>query len=229
MSAALRWFLIACICFIVIVVPIGYYRYVYDNNKRLRVMVPDRVYRGGQMTAVGLTDAVHRLHIKTIINVQDDVPDPDLDLSFWNTRTIKESELCKNLDVRFVQLAPDLISRREIPEHRPATIDQFLSLLDDPSVYPVLIHCRAGLHRTGVLAAIYRMEYQGWSHEAAYSELRAHGFGDWVSTSANLYILEYVLSYQPGLRHGVPVTKPHEAPTHPAAQPSQPWPQAFPF
>jgi len=222
MSTALRWFLIACICFIVVVVPIGYYRYVYDNNKRLRVMVPGRVYRSGQMTVPGFTDAVHRLHIKTVINVQDDVPDPDLDLSFWDTRTIKESELCKKLGVRFVQLAPDLISRREVPEHRPATIDQFLTLLDDESVYPVLIHCRAGLHRTGVLAAIYRMEYEGWSHEDAYRELRAHGFGEWVSTCANLYIQEYVLSYQPGQRHGVLPTKPQETLTHPLAQPSQP-------
>jgi tyrosine-protein phosphatase SIW14 len=218
MSCVLRWTLIGCIVGIVFVVPVVYYRKVYDDGKRLRVMVPGRVYRSGQMTAAGLADAVHRLRLQTIINVQDDFPDPDLDRSFWDSRTIKESELCQRLGVRFIQLAPDLISRREVPQHRPATIDQFLDLMDDPSNYPVLIHCKAGLHRTGVLAAVYRMEYQGWSHEEAYRELRAHGFGEWVSSSANDYITQYVLTYQPGLRHGVAVTHPAETGTHRAAK-----------
>ena len=214
MSRTLRFTLIACIIVIVVVVPIVHYRSVYAHSKRLRVIEPGRVYRSGQMTAKGFTDTVHQLHIKTIVNVQDDFPDPDLSLTFLNGRTIKESALCDKLHVRFVQLAPDLISRREIPEHRPAAIDQFLNLLDDESAYPVLIHCKAGLHRTGVLSAVYRMEYQGWSHAEAYRELRAHGFGDWVSTCANDYITQYVLSYRPGLRHGVGVARPSETPPH---------------
>jgi protein-tyrosine phosphatase len=214
MSRTLRWALIASIIFIVFVVPVGYYRAVYGHSKRLRVIVPDHVYRMGQPFAVGLMDIVHQYHPNTIINVQDDFPDPDLEWSFWDRRTVKESEICKQLKVRYIALAPDLISRREIPEHRPAAIDQFLDILDDPNAYPVLIHCKAGLHRTGCLSAVYRMEYQGWSREEAYAELRAHGFGDWVSTYANDYITQYVLTYKPGLRHGVAVG-------HPVTPPSQ--------
>ncbi len=214
MSRTLRFALIICIAVVVAVVPVVHYRSVYAHSKRLRVIVPDRVYRSGQMTAEGFADTVRTLHIKTIINVQDDFPDPDVHLTFWDGRTIEESALCNRLKVRFVHLAPDLISRWEIPEHRPAAIDQFLDLLDDESVYPVLIHCKAGLHRTGVLAAVYRMEYQGWSHAEAYRELRAHGFGDWVSTCSNDYIAQYVLSYRPGLRHGTPVARPAETTSH---------------
>ncbi len=214
MSRALRWALIAAIIVVIVVVPVVHYRSVYAYGKRLRVVVPDRMYRSGQMTVEGFTDTVRDLHIKTLINVQDDFPDPDLELSFWDRRTMKESELCNRLHVRYVALAPDLIERRQVPEHRPATIDQLLDLLDDESNYPILLHCKAGLHRTGVLSAVYRMEYQGWSHEEAYRELRAHGFGDWVSTSANDYITEYVLSYRPGLRHGVPVARPADPPSH---------------
>ena len=50
------------------------------------------------------------------------------------------------------------------------------------------------------MAAVYRMEYQGWSKEAALRELRAHGFGEWVSRSSNDYITQYILTYQPGQR-----------------------------
>ncbi len=161
------------------------------------------------MTADGFADAVERYHIRTILNVQDEYPDPDLDVSFWGRRTIKESELCRQLGVRYVHLAPTLISRRLIPEQRPPAIDEMLALLDNESNYPVLIHCHAGLHRTGILTAVYRMEYQGWSADEAYREMKAQGFGPWVCTCANDYVTQYVLSYRRGLRlpvaaHGRP-------------------------
>jgi hypothetical protein len=48
------------------------------------------------------------------------------------------------------------------------------------------------------------MEYQGWSHRDALEELRRNGFGEYPSTSANDYITQYVLSYQPGRRRPLP-------------------------
>jgi len=152
------------------------------------------------MTAAGFAEAAARLRLRTIVNVQDDVPDPDLDEHFWTTRTVKEHALCERLGVRYLTLAPDLISRTRVPDEHPAAIDDWLRILDDERNYPLLIHCRAGLHRTGVLSAVYRMEYQGWSPAAAYRELKAIGFGEWVCTSANDYVHQYVLTYRRGLR-----------------------------
>jgi tyrosine-protein phosphatase SIW14 len=179
------------------VMPVVWYRAVYAHGKRLRLVDPDRgFYRSGEMTAEGFVDAFDRLGIRTVINVQDDFPDPDLNLTFFNRNTVRESELCARHGVRYVALAPDLIPRRTVGPHHPEVIDQFLSILDDERNFPVLIHCKAGLHRTGVLCAVYRMEYQGWSSDAAYAELKAHGFGDWVCTSANDYVEQYVLAYR---------------------------------
>jgi hypothetical protein len=200
MRGAIRWALVAALVGIVGVAPAVYFRCVYDTHKRLRVVRPGRFYRSGQMTAEGFADAVQRYHIRTVLNVQDEFPDPDLDVSFWNRRIVKESELCRELGVRYVHLAPLLIPRRLVPEHRPPAIDQFLALLDDESNYPVLIHCHAGLHRTGILTAVYRMEYEGWTPREAYREMKAQGFGPWVCTSANDYVTQYVLSYRRGLR-----------------------------
>jgi protein tyrosine/serine phosphatase len=176
------------------------FRYVYTHAKRLREVVPGRVYRSGQMTAEGFTEAITRLKIRTVLNVQDDFPDPDLYQSFWTNRTVKESELCRRLGVRYVQISPDLISRKADREQRPEAIDQFLALMDREDTYPVLIHCKAGLHRTGCLVAVYRMEYQGWSNLQAFRELKANGFGPWACTSSNEYVRQYVLRYQPGRR-----------------------------
>jgi protein-tyrosine phosphatase len=83
---------------------------------------------------------------------------------------------------------------------RPRVIDDYLELLDKPEVYPVLIHCAAGLHRTGELTAIYRMEYEGWSKGAAVRELKAAGFGDCACTTADDMIYNMIEKYQPGQR-----------------------------
>ena len=188
-----------CIVLIVGVVPIVFYRMVYAHEKRLREIIPGRIYRSGQLTAEGFADARERFGICTIINLQDDNLDPDLYENFWSGRRIKESEFCERLGLRFVVIKPDLVSKKT-PEKHPEAIDQLLEILDDENNYPVLIHCKAGLHRTGILSAVVRMEYQGWTPAEAYRELKAHGFGDWVCTEANEYVSQYVLNYHPGQR-----------------------------
>jgi protein tyrosine phosphatase (PTP) superfamily phosphohydrolase (DUF442 family) len=198
---------IALIATLVALLPTVYFRSVYDHGKRLRVVDPGRLYRSGQLTADGFEDTVRRLGIRTVVNVQDDFPDPDVQLHFWTNCTIPESALCARLGVRFVFIGPDLISRKRVPDERPEAIDRFLALMDQPDAYPVLLHCKAGLHRTGCLAAVYRMEYQGWTRGEAYRELRAHGFGDWACTAANDYVKQYVLTYQPGRRLPVGVAQ----------------------
>lgn len=42
---------------------------------------------------------------------------------------------------------------------------------------PVLIHCKHGQNRTGMIAAMYRIVYQGWSRQQAIDEMREGGFG----------------------------------------------------
>lgn len=173
-----------------------YFRSSYAHSKRLRVVEEGRVYRSGQLTAEGFTDAVQRFGIRTIINLQDDNLDPQLQHSYLDRRTIRESELCQQLGVDYFALEPDLVA----PENetaRPKVIEKFLKIMDKESTYPVLIHCKAGLHRTGLLSAIYRMEYQRWARADAYRELKKHGFGEWASTRANAYVEQYVFRYEP--------------------------------
>jgi tyrosine-protein phosphatase SIW14 len=200
MAGVIRWSIVAALFVVIVVAPFVCFRCIYDTYKRLRVVEPGRVYRSGQMTAEGFADAIERYGLRTIINVQDEVPDPDIDISFWGRQTMKESDLCRLLGVRYVHLMPTLLPRSLVPQQRPPSIDQLLSILDDESNYPVLIHCHAGLHRTGILTAIYHMEYQGWTPEQAFLDMKAQGFGSWVCTSANDYVKQFVLTYKPGIR-----------------------------
>jgi protein tyrosine phosphatase (PTP) superfamily phosphohydrolase (DUF442 family) len=201
MARVVRWGLVAAVVVVVAVLPAVHFRYVYAHGKRLREVVPGRVYRSGQMIADGFREAHDLYGIRTVICLRDDDPDPDVELSFWpGGGTVKESALCRQLGQRFVFIAPDLVPRREVPARRPEAIERFLEVMDDPESYPVLIHCNAGLNRTGVMVAVYRMEYQGWSRAEAFCDTLDNGFGRTQCTAANDYIKQYVLTYQPGLR-----------------------------
>src|SRR6267142_4983490 len=196
MPAFVRWVLGLGLAALLLVVPFVHFRAVYAHGKRLREVTPGKVYRSGQMTAEGFTEAVARYQIRTILNLQDEYPDPDIQKSFWSDETVKETALCRQLGVRYLYLPPNLISRRLVPAQRPEAIERLLAVLDDPASYPVLLHCKAGLHRTGVMVAVYRMEYEGWSPQQAIRELKDNGFGDAACSAANDYIQQYVLNYR---------------------------------
>src|SRR5262249_28612621 len=129
-------------------------------------------------------------------------PDPELRASFLNGDVIKESELCIAHHARYILLEPDLVPPSRVPALQPQVLAPFFKLFDDPNNYPILLHCKAGLHRTGVLVAVYRIEYEGWSAAAALRELTDNGFGEDAATAANDYIKQYILTYRPRERRG---------------------------
>src|SRR3982751_5597376 len=55
-------------------------------------------------------------------------------------------------------------------------VQQFLGLLNNPETGTVYVHCKAGIHRTGITAAIYRMEKYGWDYDKAYQEMKNYNF-----------------------------------------------------
>lgn len=208
MATTSRCWLGALLALLVVGAPLAYYRATYERGKRLRVVTAGRVYRSGQLTAAGLTQAVQRLGIRTVINLQEEAPDPAVRTGWLARGTVPESELCRRLGVRFICLPPDLLPPGQTTAARPVAIDRLLALLDDPEVYPVLLHCRAGLHRTGIMTAVYRMEYEQWDKRAALQELRRHGFGEYACNPANEYIRQYILNYRAGQRQASVVRGP---------------------
>ncbi len=177
--------------------PYLYYRYTLEHSKRLRPVVEGQVYRSGCLTADGFRDFIRSHKIKTVINLWDESPDPVLHANRFSSASIKESELCSELGVSFKFIFVEVLPENRAGKEPLKAIDDFRRIMDDENSYPVLIHCKAGLHRTGVMSAIYRMEYDGWSRADAMRELRSHGFGHFIANATNPYIQQYVLNYQP--------------------------------
>src|SRR4051794_28758858 len=80
---------LGCVIAVLVVAPaVIEYRTLYDHHKRLREVTAGKLYRSGQLTAEGFDEAVKRLGIKTVVNVQDELPDPPVRKSFWNTASV---------------------------------------------------------------------------------------------------------------------------------------------
>ncbi len=197
MANLLRWFLATLAVLVAVGPPFAAFRYQYAHAKRFHEVSPGRLYRSGQMTAGGFREAIDRYGIKTVINLQHEEPDPLLPDHWLGRGKLRESELCRQLGVKYVLLTPDILPANNRLDLTPPAVEEFIKLLDKPEIYPVLLHCRAGLHRTGRLTAIYRMEYEGWSHGEAMRELRAAGYGFVNSSEADNYVVQFVQNYTP--------------------------------
>ena len=182
-----------------------YYRAEYNHAKRLRVVTDGKFYRSGQLTADGFRDAFRRYGIKTVVNLQQEARDPFVPDSFWDHPTsylpgpgTLESEVCEASGVEYVSLDGGVLETlADDGGSRPKLIDDFLRVVADTARQPVLIHCKAGLHRTGFMTAIYRMECEGRSKNDAVRELRANGFGTFGANTGDAYLKRYILDFRP--------------------------------
>jgi protein tyrosine phosphatase (PTP) superfamily phosphohydrolase (DUF442 family) len=68
-----------------------------------------------------------------------------------------------------------------LPGNGASTADErrrIRALLADPAAGPTLVHCAAGVNRTGLAVALYRLHVQGWPLAQVLDELRAFDFED---------------------------------------------------
>jgi tyrosine-protein phosphatase SIW14 len=197
MLNVVRWIMATLAVLIATVPPVALYRYQYVQAKRFHEVTAGRFYRSGQMTAPGFRDTIKKYNIKLFINLQHEDPDPFLANHWLGEGKIRESELCRELGVKYVLLTPDLLPPDNRLDMLLPAVEDFVKLLDDESNYPVLLHCTAGLHRTGRLTAIYRMEFQGWTCGEAIREARANNYGYIMASEFDPYVIQLIQNYVP--------------------------------
>jgi tyrosine-protein phosphatase SIW14 len=174
--------------------PIGYAHFRQAYSRNFRVVREDVLYRSGQMSIAGLKCAIHDHGIKTVVTLRDslysDNPPPDLE----------EEEYCKAQGINYRRISPRTWWAPVAPIPAEEGVRIFRDVMDNPANFPVLIHCYAGIHRTGAFCAVYRMEYEQWSNAEAIAELRANGYKD---LDDEWDLLGYLEQYQPrSQRHG---------------------------
>lgn len=163
-----RWKLVLglAVAAFVVAVPLVYsaHRTVYSRN--FRVVEDGVLYRSGQLTPEGLDRVIRELGIKTVVSLRA----PGRSDS-W------EDQYCKDRGLRHVRIEPRVWradEKGDVPAEQ--AVKEFLAVMDDRANYPVLVHCFAGIHRTGTMCAIFRMEYHRWPAERAINEMQQCGF-----------------------------------------------------
>jgi protein tyrosine phosphatase (PTP) superfamily phosphohydrolase (DUF442 family) len=138
---------------------IGYSQY-WVATGRVATVEDGRLYRSAALPPDRLIEVCRRRGVRTVVDFRKEPAE-----------TQAEAAALARAGIRHVA-----IPSGQVPT--PESVSRFLSVMDDGRSAPVLIHCTHGVGRTGVFAAIFRMEYHGWSPRLATLEAMLYsGFG----------------------------------------------------
>lgn len=121
--------------------------------------VDDRLYRGALPDLDGLRAMHDRLGVDTVINLVPGDRDHD-------RRAALEAGIDDWWHIGF--------SDREAPD--PELVRTWLRAVRTSKSPHVYFHCKGGRHRTGMLAAVWRVLEHGWTKERAFEEMKVYGW-----------------------------------------------------
>ena len=117
----------------------------------------ERYYRGAQPQPEDY-QSLKDLGVNTVIDLRNDPTD-------------YEKAAVEALGMKYVNIP---MSGWKYP--KAEYVEQFLKLMNDPETGVVYAHCKAGIHRTGITAAVYRFTKYGWDYDKAYKEMKNYNF-----------------------------------------------------
>ncbi len=168
--------------------PLAYASYHSHCYRNFRVVEEGVLYRSGQLNIAGLKRLIHDHGIKTVVSLRDGDKTSDIE---------EEKYLTGQTDVTFVRIPPRAWWATDGSIPAEIGLAEFRAVMDNPANYPVLVHCFAGVHRTGAFCAVRRIEHDGWTSAEAIQEMRNFGY-----TAEHMDVLPYLRNFQPHTAQG---------------------------
>lgn len=119
----------------------------------------ERFFRGAQPLQSDF-QALKDLGINTVIDLRNDPTD-------------YEKGAVEALGMKYINIP---MSGWKSPQQED--IDAFLKLVDDPDTGKFFVHCKAGIHRTGVIGAAYRYTKYDWNYDNVYKEMKNYNYSN---------------------------------------------------
>lgn len=149
-----------------------------------KTVAPGKLYRSGTLSSIGL-ELTHALYgIKTIVNLRSEGEMKE----DWYKR---EKEFAQSNHVNLVDI-PMMVDTPPGQEQ----IDEFLSVVTNSDMLPVLVHCEMGVIRTGMMVAVYEISVLKESNEKVLRELPMFG----RTFQRRPAVKDFILTYNPQLQ-----------------------------
>jgi tyrosine-protein phosphatase SIW14 len=117
-------------------------------------LVSDSVYRSEQPDKKSFKE-IEKLGISSVLNLR-------------TSETDEEEANGRDLNLFIVEMKSENIDESKV-------IEALKIIKNSPK--PILVHCKHGSDRTGLIIAMYRIVFQGWDRQSAIDELKNGGFG----------------------------------------------------
>lgn len=157
--------------------------YWHKTMYHFKTVAPGRLYRSGTLSTAGL-EIAHALYgIRTIINLRSEGEMQE----DWYRR---EKAFARAKQIRLIDI-PMIVDTPPSQEH----INEFLSIMSDSKMHPVLVHCEMGIMRTGMMVAVYNISVLKQSNERVLEELPMFG----RTFQRRPAVKEFILNYRGGL------------------------------
>jgi predicted protein tyrosine phosphatase len=141
---------------------------IYDMNinHNFETITEGKVYKSGVIPPDEIESYVKKYHIKSIVDLRfpgtaDLKNNPEIPAEL----TAEQDAVAKIKGVNYFNNGSDQVPKQE-------NLDRFFKIMDNKANYPVLIHCYHGIGRAEMYSALYRIEYENFTNEAARQGVR---------------------------------------------------------
>jgi protein tyrosine phosphatase (PTP) superfamily phosphohydrolase (DUF442 family) len=139
----------------------------WEMNYFLTTVTPGRFYRAKIMPPQRLASLCSDLGIQTVVDLRDTRSKEGAE-----KRKLLESIAAEKKALASVGTTYYNVESRQSRSNRVA-VQQYLEILDNTNAWPVLVHCKDGVGRSGVFTALYLMEYEDQGNIDALREVAA--------------------------------------------------------
>jgi protein tyrosine/serine phosphatase len=146
----------------------------HRTYRNFRVVEDGVLYRSGQMSPAGFERVCRERGVRTVIKLRDANDEKPADVA----ADMAEEGYCRANGIVFHRVLPkdwEVAADGGVPMEE--NLRWFERAMADPAQTPrpVLIHCFAGIHRTGAMVAVYRVKHNKYFPDDAIAELKACG------------------------------------------------------